>query len=435
MNERNATLCSPRQSSKLDPSTPALAFSVKPTSCPTDHIVIKVDRFGFSANNITYQALGEHPHLRYFDFHSAPDSANDGVSSKTHGVIPVWGFGTVVQSAHTKVREGERLYGYFAPARYLLLPISSTDANKYAIYVPRPHLPADRRPYNQILRCSTDPQYSPSPVAEDMTMLYRPLFWTAYWCEDWLHTTGYRGGASSILVSSASSKTAFCFAYRARKRIRAGELGTDTKIIGLTSKRNTAFTQRLGLYDEVLDYDAFLSSPSFLKGAEKKWLYVDVAGNEDLNARIKAHFASPYTGKMAGIVSLGFTNLSPTSSDTVPDWSTHGTGVTSSSTTELVETSGLASQFWPRTENFFTPEWLDVRQHQIPLAEIFSRQNTAWKELMEDGKDWVQLERVYGAKKVQEAYVKLAKEGLGPDKGLIWSMWDEEPRAMLASRL
>jgi hypothetical protein len=292
---------------------------------------------------------------------------------------------------------------------------------------------SDRRPYNQILRCSTDPQYSPSPIAEDMTMLYRPLFWTAYWCEDWLHTTGYRGGVSSILVSSASSKTAFCFAYSAGKRIRSGELSKDTKIIGLTSKRNMAFTKRLGLYDEVLDYDSFLSSPSFQKAAEKKWLYVDVAGNEDLNARIKAHFASPYTGKMAGIVALGFTNLSPASADTVLDWSAHGTGVTGTAASS--QTSGLASQFWPKTENFFTPEWLDVRQHQIPLVEIFSRQNTAWKELIEEGKGWVQLERVYGAKRVQEAYVKLSKEGLGPDKGLIWSMWDEEPKTMLASRL
>jgi hypothetical protein len=39
----------------------------------------------------------------------------------------------------------------------------------------------DRRPYNQLMRCSVDPQYNPSPEIEDLTMLYRPLFWTAFW--------------------------------------------------------------------------------------------------------------------------------------------------------------------------------------------------------------------------------------------------------------
>jgi hypothetical protein len=77
---------------------------------------------------------------RYFDFHPVPEVG--AVSSKTHGLIPVWGFGTVIVSAHPKIHEGERVYGYFAPTRYLLVPVSSDDVNKYAFYVPRPHLPA-----------------------------------------------------------------------------------------------------------------------------------------------------------------------------------------------------------------------------------------------------------------------------------------------------
>lgn len=44
-------------------------------------------------------------------------------------------------STHPKIKEGERVYGYFAPTRYLLLPVSS-DVNKYSFYVPRPHFPA-----------------------------------------------------------------------------------------------------------------------------------------------------------------------------------------------------------------------------------------------------------------------------------------------------
>jgi hypothetical protein len=62
--ESNISFCSPRPSSGRDPNTPVLVVSAKPLDCPPNHVLIKVERFGFSANNITYQALGEHPHFR-----------------------------------------------------------------------------------------------------------------------------------------------------------------------------------------------------------------------------------------------------------------------------------------------------------------------------------------------------------------------------------
>ena len=63
--EVNITLSSPRPSSGQDPNSPIIAVSSKPINCPPNHVIVRVDRFGFSANNVTYQALGEHPHFRY----------------------------------------------------------------------------------------------------------------------------------------------------------------------------------------------------------------------------------------------------------------------------------------------------------------------------------------------------------------------------------
>ena len=77
------------------------------------------------------------------------------------------------------------------------------------------------------------------------------------------------------------------------------------------------------------------------------------------------------------------------------------------------------------------PEWLDIRRHQIPILEIIRRQNQAWKELMEDCTGWVELKHVYGAAGVEKAYRKLSREGLGPDKGLIWSLWDGDTNKLL----
>ncbi|KAH9478709.1 hypothetical protein JR316_0009169 [Psilocybe cubensis] len=421
----NITLSSPRLSSGQDPDNPSLVASHIPNDIPTNHVLIKVDRFGFSANNVTYQALGEHPHFRYFDFHPAPESDDGKSSSKTHGLIPVWGFGTVVKSSHPKIKNGERVYGYLAPTRYLLLPVSPSDVNKFAFYVPRPHLPADRRPYNQILRCEADPHYIPTPDAEDLTMLYRPLFWTSYWCEDWLHSSRYKGGASTILISSASSKTAFCLAYAISKRIRKGEADPNTRVIGLTSRRNVNFTKKLGLYHEVLDYGSFTSAASLQGHRDERWIYIDVAGSDDLNKVINSHFASPYTPQLAAMVSLGMTNLSPSSAEgSSMQWEEN-----TFDTSNNYDSNTRTSSFWPKVEKFFMPEWLDIRRRQIPILEIFSRQNEAWKALMDDCQDWVKLERVYGPANVRDAYLKLVKEGLGPDKGLIWSLWDSDDKA------
>ena len=366
--------------------------------------------------------------IRYFDFHPAPTT--ESVSSKTHGLIPVWGFGTVVNSTHPHIQTGERVYGYLAPTRYLLVPVSPSDVNRYSFFVPRPHLPAgsvtsslllfkfdpccpsDRRPYNQIIRCFSDPHYDPSPAIEDLTMLYRPLFWTSYWCEDWLFSSQYRGG-KSFLISSASSKTAFCLAYLIGKRVARGEL-SNVQIVGLTSKKNLAFTKGLSLYDEVLDYDTFASASSFAPNqGSNKWLYADVAGNDNLNDRVFAHFGS----RLVASISLGLTNLSPSSADaSSTKWSTN----------TVTENPAASSSASPTTfEQFFMPEWLAVRRRQLSIAQITSLQSQAWKDLMKDCGSWVKMVHVFGVEEVKTAYQNIAKSGLGPDRGLIWSMWEK----------
>ena len=83
-------------------------------------------------------------------------------------------------------------------------------------------------------------------------MLYWPLFWTSFWAEDWLLTapTMPYNGAATILVLSASANTTFCLAYLVQKHNQPGVM-----VIGLTSKRNLAFTKGLGLYAMVHTYD------------------------------------------------------------------------------------------------------------------------------------------------------------------------------------
>lgn len=246
-------------------------------------------------------------------------------------------------------------------------------------------------------------------------MLYRPLFWTSFWCEDWFNTSQYRGGASRILISSASAKTAFCLAYLIRKR-SATDSNRTRQVVGLTSKKNLEFTKNLGLYDHVLEYDGF-ENAVVMSGPSQKWLYVDVAGNESLNLRIRKHFFDAKLN-LAGSVALGLTNLSPsTKSDSVEKWTTND----------------FSSQRAPTTfEQFFMPEWLARRKKQLSVEKITRMQKDAWSGLMQDCRTWgVAIRRVCGAQNVKRAYEEVVKSGIPPDQGLVWSMWEDVVNARL----
>src|ERR1700743_69672 len=75
---------------------------------PDEALLVRVDRFAFTANNITYAVLGDQ--LQYWSLFPAPDG---------FGNIPVWGFGEVIASQHPGVGVGERLFGYFPLAAHL----------------------------------------------------------------------------------------------------------------------------------------------------------------------------------------------------------------------------------------------------------------------------------------------------------------------------
>lgn len=388
----------PRPSSGQDPLNALLIDSSIPATLPTHHIVVRIDRFAFSSNNITYQALGEIAHFRYFDFHGSPK--DPGVN----GVIPVWAYGSVIASNVPAIKADERVFGYFAMARYLLLPVETPSTNKFNFYVPRPHLPADRRPYNQITRCGSDPLYRPSD--EDLSMIYRPLFWTSFWAEDWLYTAPESpyNGASAILISSASAKTAFCLAYRIRKRGKS-----DVTVIGFTSRGNLAFTRKLGLYDWVFTYENVEACVLFGSTGIKNSIYVDIAGNETFNSKI-TQVLGP---SLVRNISLGVTNLNPTIE---PKYYMPSSGVTQGAGSDNTSES---------VEFFFMPEWLAVRKRTLTPPDIAFMQYTAWTDLMRDCLAWVTIERTWGAETVKEAYLRAVVGRINPEKGMIWSMWDE----------
>ena len=114
---------------------------------PADTLLVKVDRFAFTANNITYATLGDQ--LKYWQLFPAP---------KGFGNIPVWGFGDVIASKHPGVAEGERLFGYFPMATHLV--IEAGDVSKRGLRDAAAHRQGVAPVYNAYARVSGDPAFA-----------------------------------------------------------------------------------------------------------------------------------------------------------------------------------------------------------------------------------------------------------------------------------
>lgn len=227
--------------------------------------LMRISRLALTTNNITYAAFGETPHLRYWDFY--PTHAAEWFH------MPAWGFAEVVESTVEGLAPGERFYGFWPIASHVVMqPIRVSERGFYDGAEHRLELTSA---YNQYQRIGTDAAYRAAD--ENYQMLLRPLYITSYMLGDFLDDNGFFG-AKQIVVSSASSKTAYGTAF-------ALESNPHIKLIGLTSASNTTFVKQLGCYQDAVAYAELATiDPSV------PTLYVDFSGSNSLRRDIHEHF-------------------------------------------------------------------------------------------------------------------------------------------------
>jgi hypothetical protein len=244
--------------------------------------VLRVDRVGMTANNVTYAVLGDT--LRYWQFFP-PEAHGLG---REWGLVPLWGFCEVAASRAEGVEAGQRLYGYLPPAGHLLVRPDRADARGFRdASEHRAGLPS---PYNRYALTTGDAAYRADE--EDLLVLYRPLFLTSYLLADQLADNDFFG-ARSLLFSSASSKTAYAAAF---------ELGgKGAALTGLTSPRNLEFTRALGCYDDVVTYDEIGDLDDSGPTA-----YVDLSGSAATRTAIRERFGD----SLVRDVAVGLTSQS-----------------------------------------------------------------------------------------------------------------------------
>ncbi len=167
------------------------------TQLPEDGLLVKVDRFAFTANNITYAMLGDQ--LKYWHLFPAPEG---------FGNIPVWGFGRVVESRHPDIAKGEVLFGYLPMATHLV--IEAADVKKTGFRDAAAHRQSVSPVYNSYSRVTGHPAFEGREG--DYQALLRPLFMLSFLVDDFLSDKDFFG-ATSVILSSASSKTAFGLAW------------------------------------------------------------------------------------------------------------------------------------------------------------------------------------------------------------------------------
>jgi hypothetical protein len=224
---------------------------------------VQIERYAMTSNNVTYAATGEA--LKYWQFFPA---------DAPWGVVPCWGFGRITETRTAGLAVGERLWGFLPMATEVVVQPERLTATGFMDGAA--HRQGLAGVYNSLSRCAADPLHRDGE--EDLEALLRPLFTTAWLIDDFLADNDFFG-ARVMVLSSASSKTAYATA--ARLALRPG-----IEVVGLTAERNADFVRSLGVYSRVVSYgelDALdAGTPS---------VYVDFAGNAalrlDLHTRLQ----------------------------------------------------------------------------------------------------------------------------------------------------
>jgi hypothetical protein len=230
--------------------------------------LLRIDTFGLSTNNASFALLGDL--MGYWLLFPAADGA--------WGRVPVFGFADVVASRHPEVVEGTRLFGYLPMSTHLLVEPAKVGPRGFF------DATAHRRQVMATVWNHYQDVTDGDRGAEAQRSLLGPLFVTGFLMDDYLDDNG-GFGADTVVVSAASSRTALALAWCLRRR-------GGRRVVGLTSPARVAALSGLGVYDEVLPYDAVADLPG------DRAVYVDFAGRVALREAVHARFGQGLTHSM-----------------------------------------------------------------------------------------------------------------------------------------
>ena len=321
-------------------------------------VVLRIDEFALTANNITYAVAGES--MQYWSFFPTEPG---------YGRVPVWGFGHAIESNHPDIAVGDRFYGYFPIGSHLL--VQAENVNNHGFVDASTHRASLAKVYNQYSRAG-----EPNTTADAAEMLFRPLYMTSFMLADFFANQQYFD-AKTMVLTSASSKTSLGLAFLLHQR-------GDVQVAGLTSPKNKDFVSSLGCYDEVLEYDQLEqlddSTPTAL---------VDMAGNGDVLARLHNHLDN----QLQYSCLVGATH-----------WDAR---------------AGAREMAGPKPELFFAPAHIEARSKELGPGQLQALFQTAWDDFLAQAQNWISVNRLQGPEATARYYLDLLDDAVTPAEGTI----------------
>jgi len=337
-----------------------------PTTICEGEINVKVDRFAFTANNITYAVMGER--LRYWDFFQP-----QGNNPEKWGIIPVWGFADVVDSKCDDLPVGERLFGYFPPANQLTL--TPSDVSSAAFIDASEHRTSLPPGYNLYRRTSAEPDYNREQDNERMLLFVLHL--TSFCLHDMLSSNDWFG-AKQVIVISASSKTSTGLGYG---------LVNDPKsptAIGLTSARNIELVSSIGAYDQAITYDDIESIDAGLPT-----VIVDMSANTDVLSRLHTHLGD---------------NMRFTSNVGLTHWD------------EPQKADGINQE---RSEMFFAPGHIQQRVKDWGREDFDKKSMAYLSHSIAKSREWMTIRELNGLGELSNIYGDVCNGTIAPNEGIV----------------
>ncbi|NMM50832.1 DUF2855 family protein [Marinigracilibium pacificum] len=332
-----------------------------------DQVILKINKFSFTTNNITYGVVGEQ--MNYWKFFPTQSG---------YGIIPVWGVAEVILSNHPEIQVGQKYYGYYPMGHHLLVtadkvsPRGFIDASEH-----RQGLSAI---YNYYSNTAQDPAFTPE--TEEYISIFRPLFGTAFLINDFLAEHNFFD-AKQIVIISASSKTAQALACLVAHH--KSENQSDLNLIGLTSSRNKDFVDHLGWYDKVISYDSVGEiDPS------NKTVIVDFAGNHQLQFEIQTLLGE----NLVYDCHVGFTDRN-----------------------NLEGENSLPK----KPEFFFAPGQAEKRRKEWGSAIFQQNIGKAWQHFLKEIQSKVVIKEHAGKQGLEQLYFKMLNGEIDPQHGNIVS--------------
>jgi hypothetical protein len=336
-------------------------FVETPLALKPGQALLKVDRFAFTANNVTYGAFGDM--MMYWNFFPAPDG---------WGRIPVWGFADVIESQADGVKAGERVYGYFPMSTHVVIePVRVTPQGFFDGAAHRQKMASV---YNNYVRVAADAGYDKRREAEQA--LLRPLFTTSFLIEDLLADNDFFG-ARDVVLSSASSKTSLGLAFLLQQNRRG-----QVTVTGLTSKSNAAFVEKTRYYDRVIPYDAIAQSQH-----DKAAVFVDMSGSGEVRLAVHKHWADALKYSCA----VGATH-----------WD------------HLGQAGDLPG---PKPQLFFAPDRIKKRNQDWGPGGLETHLSTAWTVFNASVDGWMKVVEGRGRADVERVYRDMLTGKARPEEG------------------